>query len=159
MTSTVKTCFKCGAEKAITEFYAHPQMADGRLNKCKECTKKDVSENYRSNIGYYKEYERGRNKLPHRVEAVKRYAKTPAGKAAHARALKNQRDRAPEKYRARLATGNAIRDGRLIPQPCEVCGQAKVDAHHDDYSKPLDVRWLCRKHHTEHHRLARQEAA
>lgn len=46
----------------------------------------------------------------------------------------------------------AIATGRLVRQPCEKCGATKVDAHHDDYSKPLDVRWLCRKHHLEHHR-------
>lgn len=61
----------------------------------------------------------------------------------------------------------AVKSGRLVKQPCEVCGElpawtgepskpgayATVVAHHDDYSKPLDVRWLCRWHHAEHHRL------
>jgi hypothetical protein len=42
--------------------------------------------------------------------------------------------------------------GRLIRQPCEVCGEKKVEAHHDDYDKPLDVRWLCKAHHTDVHR-------
>lgn len=43
--------------------------------------------------------------------------------------------------------------GRLIPQPCEVCGETKVVAHHDDYDKPLEVRWLCHPHHCEHHKI------
>lgn len=46
----------------------------------------------------------------------------------------------------------AILNGTLVRQPCEVCGKERVDAHHDDYSKPLEVRWLCRGHHMEHHR-------
>ena len=46
----------------------------------------------------------------------------------------------------------AIANGSLVRMPCEKCGSTKVDAHHDDYSKPLDVRWLCRAHHLEHHR-------
>ena len=46
----------------------------------------------------------------------------------------------------------ALANGSLLREPCEVCGAEKVDAHHDDYSKPLSVRWLCRKHHLEHHR-------
>lgn len=37
--------------------------------------------------------------------------------------------------------------GKLIPKPCEVCGSLKVEKHHDDYSKPLEVRWFCREHH------------
>lgn len=46
----------------------------------------------------------------------------------------------------------AYRVGRLVPGPCEVCGSTgKVDAHHDDYEKPLDVRWFCRTHHSAIH--------
>lgn len=55
------------------------------------------------------------------------------------------------KKAAHSAVSAARRGGSLIPKPCERCGVAKVDAHHDDYSKPLDVRWLCRACHTRHH--------
>jgi len=41
--------------------------------------------------------------------------------------------------------------GLLVPQPCEVCQSEIVEAHHDDYNKPLEVRWLCRRHHNEWH--------
>ena len=55
-------------------------------------------------------------------------------------------------YAARTVASNAIQSGKLIKQPCEVCGLEKSEAHHDDYSLPLSVRWLCRDHHAEHHR-------
>ncbi|MBE7502212.1 MAG: hypothetical protein HS113_18315 [Verrucomicrobiales bacterium] len=65
-----------------------------------------------------------------------------------------QRQRFPEKYRARTAVGNAVRDGRLQRQPCTVCGYEQVEAHHPDYDNPLHVVWLCRDHHRMVHTAA-----
>lgn len=45
----------------------------------------------------------------------------------------------------------ALRSGELVRSACEICGSEKSDAHHDDYAAPLDVRWLCRAHHKQHH--------
>jgi hypothetical protein len=75
-----------------------------------------------------------------------------------ARAYDRWRGRRPasaEKERARQQAWNAANRGDIQRQPCEVCGVEKVDAHHDDYSKPLEVRWLCRAHHMEVHRVYR----
>lgn len=58
----------------------------------------------------------------------------------------------PRKYRAHLDVQSALRRGDLFKQPCEVCGKERVDAHHPDYRHPLDVRWLCRKHHVQLHK-------
>lgn len=50
-------------------------------------------------------------------------------------------------------TNTYIKNGWLIRQPCEICKtDINVEAHHDDYSKPIDVRWLCKLHHAEHHK-------
>lgn len=51
------------------------------------------------------------------------------------------------KKRARRKVHTALLNGTLERQPCDVCGDQNVNAHHDDYSKPLVVRWLCRRHH------------
>lgn len=53
----------------------------------------------------------------------------------------------------------AVRSGWLKRLPCEKCGAIKVHAHHSDYSKPLDVQWLCVKHHVETHYPEQKEAA
>lgn len=53
---------------------------------------------------------------------------------------------------ARKRIQQKIQRGKIARGSCEVCGATPAEAHHDDYSKPLDVRWLCRPHHREHHR-------
>lgn len=55
----------------------------------------------------------------------------------------------PYKEAARRKARAAIKAGTLIKLPCKICADIRVQAHHDDYSKPLDVEWLCRKHHYE----------
>lgn len=57
----------------------------------------------------------------------------------------------PFKYTAHLAVHQAVSSGKLTKQCCEVCGAQKVDAHHDRYDEPLNVRWLCRRHHVKLH--------
>src|SRR5262252_7816106 len=46
---------------------------------------------------------------------------------------------------------HAVNKGRLTREPCEVCGDPDTEAHHEDYDKPLEVKWLCRTHHRERH--------
>lgn len=64
-------------------------------------------------------------------------------------------------YECHKAVGRALKRGDLVKQPCQVCGatdeHARIDAHHDDYSKPEAVTWLCRSHHVRFHRSAQQE--
>lgn len=57
----------------------------------------------------------------------------------------------PLKYVAHLAVKPAVKAGELERKNCEVCCAADVDAHHDQYDEPLEVRWLCRRHHTRLH--------
>jgi len=130
-----KRCFKCGEWKTRSEFYRHPQMGDGLLGKCKVCTRRDVQQNYEARRERYLDYEK-RRYGPKRITGIMKSKK-----------------RHPEHERARLHLRNAVARGRITKQPCEVCGAARVDAHHPDYSKPLEVRWLCRKHHMALHRM------
>lgn len=148
----MKKCTKCGETKGREEFYRQAKMADGLLSKCKTCTKRDVRENRARKIDYCREFDRARANLPHRVEARAAYAQTPEGKDALRRGSVAWDKRNPVKKAASIVVNNAVRDGRLTRQPCEVCGAAKAHAHHGDYGKPLDVRWLCTKHHAEWHK-------
>lgn len=132
----MKKCFKCGEVKPLNEFYKHSMMADGHLNKCKCCAKKDVRVNRKDNIDYYREYDRERGSR-RTLEDLQRY-----------------RDKFPNKYAAHTAVNNAKRAGEIVEQSCEKCGGTDhIHAHHDDYNKPLEVRWLCAVHHKEWHDL------
>ena len=85
------------------------------------------------NIDYYRDYDNERAKLPHRKELNKSV-------------VKNYRANNPDHYHAHTAVNNAVRDGRLKkPNYCSRCGRGDkvIHAHHHDYSKPLDVEWLC----------------
>jgi hypothetical protein len=134
----MKTCFKCGRSLPLDAFYPHPAMKDGRLGKCKDCTKEDVRANYAAKREQYSAYYAKRNQEPERKESLLR----------HQRA---RRARHPERSRARNAVSNALRDGKLERQPCERCESPRSQAHHEDYSRPLDVRWLCFPCHRDEH--------
>lgn len=58
-----------------------------------------------------------------------------------------------DRKNAQLRVQYAIRRGYIKRQPCKVCGKPNAHAHHEDYTKPLAIIWLCRKHHNEHHKL------
>lgn len=152
----MKKCFKCGQIKPLDDFYKHPQMPDGRVNKCKECNKKENKENRKAKLEHYRKYDRKRASQPHRVEARRSYyqkaKKKDNWKEKSYIKTKKYRENNPLKYKARNAVNNAIRDGKLVRKPCEVCGCSNSEAHHDDYSNPFDIKWLCRKHHMELHK-------
>lgn len=151
----MKICFKCGATKPLAEFYKHNRMADGHLNKCKECTRKDTTANREKKVNYYANYDKKRAMLPHRLAGRKQYLQTERGKEARRTAMQNYKENYPEKYRAQKITGNAVRGGKLKrPTNCNECGSKhhQIEAHHEDYNKPLDVAWLCLPCHTAKHR-------
>lgn len=151
----MKTCFKCAIEKPLSEFYRHSAMAGGRLNKCKECTKKDTRDNRNLRLEYYKMYDRARGSLPHRVKARKLYQMTEAGKQKMIASKKKWIKENPQKRTAQNKVNSALKRGTLKKMNCEICGSEKSHAHHDDYSKPLDVRWLCPLHHSLEHKMKR----
>ena len=139
----LKTCFKCGIRKHRSNFYRHSAMADGLLGKCKDCTKVDVRAHRIENSEAVREYDRKRSRTRMRLEDRQ------SRNSAYAKMN-------PEKRAAHHALGNAVRDGRVKKRPCAFCGsEDRLDAHHHDYSKPLDVTWLCAGCHRRFHALER----
>lgn len=147
----MKRCGTCKTEKPRTEFGKRSASVDGLAAKCKSCQSA---------------YDKARANNPDRVAMREAYAQTEQGQAARRRARDKyaennraeQRERAarykeenPVKRRAHELVAHAVRIGSLVRQPCEVCGEKSDVAHHDDYAKPLDVRWLCASDHRKWH--------
>lgn len=135
----LKECFKCKSIKPLIEFYKHSRMADGHLNKCKECTKNDVSKHRIENLEEIRAYDRNRAKQPERAKAAQEISSAW-------RKIDSRR------ARAHNAVTRAVKKGLLVRCPCIRCGSKKSLAHHEDYDKPLDVMWLCQPCHKQRHK-------
>lgn len=128
-------------------------MARPLICECGACDRCKSRERMRRRRAENPEHVRALDRARYRRDKAKRLA------AARAYAEENRErvaaikrawaERNPEKRAAHVAVGNALRSRQLVRQPCEVCGATRVHAHHDDYSRPLDVRWLCPSHHGE----------
>lgn len=113
-------------------------MVDGHLHSCKICTSNYAKERRKTHPEIFKQYEKTRSKLPHRI-------------ALNTIVNKQYKQDNPERYKAMTKVNNALRDGKITRLPCICCGDIKVVAHHVAYSLPLDIVWLCQKHHKDLH--------
>lgn len=89
------------------------------------------------------------------IAKTKMYSQTEQGREARRTAYQNQKLYNAKKVAARQIVRMAIRGGILMKQPCNHCGSSKVEAHHEDYDKPLNVLWLCFSEHRRIHRERR----
>jgi len=131
---TVKVCRICGEEKPIEQFYRNRMTKDGRRGECKVCCNRLKNEWKMANRQRDNEYvKRSRNRNP---ESVKR-------------SVYGWRKLHPGVSAAYSKVRRAVKSGELLrPESCPQCGEKTiVDAHHEDYGKPLDVDWMCRKCH------------
>jgi hypothetical protein len=135
-----KKCTLCGELKPETDFYKNNLCRGGFSSQCKACVKARARVRQIVKKDEIRAYERERSKLPHRVEL-------------RASAMQKEKANNPERVKARYAVSNAVRDGRLRKMDCAFCGSTNTVAHHHDYSKPLDVTWLCNPCHTRFHAL------
>jgi hypothetical protein len=120
----LRKCTECGEGKSFKEFYTHPS---GLQKRCKTCAKARATANRNANLDRIRAYDRER------------------GNRQSPGYLKQYRKDNPEKYLAHNALNNAVRDGKILkPLVCSRCAcTCVVHGHHEDYSKPLEVEWLC----------------
>lgn len=130
-----KKCPGCDKDFPYTPEFFYQKKGRASLSaRCKPCHNLQCRKLRREKWEQYRLKERDwahRNRPKLRIKA-KRYYK---------RIRKSDRINVPETLR------RAVRRGLVIKKPCEVCGDFRSQGHHDDYTKPLEVRWLCPKHH------------
>jgi hypothetical protein len=127
-----KTCNRCKVEKTVDQFSRCNAQRNGLRGYCKACETEIYHLNKDRITAHHKQW-RVQNR--ERIRAAE---------------VENRKLNLP-KYRANEAVQYALRMGTLQKQPCEVCGDQKAYAHHDDYEKQLEVRWLCPGHHNQWH--------
>ena len=136
----IKDCTKCGTP---TEFKDDHNKRQGYW--CKPCRSKASVESAKK----HRETKRKNNNAYSARNSSNRSEATAKWRANH-----------PEKKAAHQAVQTAVRNGKLIKQPCEVCGSIKgIHAHHDNYEKPLKVNWLCHTHHMDRHAMLKAREA
>jgi hypothetical protein len=138
----VKPCRKCGKVLPLTEFSPDPRKTDGHVGQCRPCraaTRAAYYEKHREQE--YVRFQEYYRTSPHKRAALKAAQLSPRGVA-------------------RQTLHSAVRGGAVTkPTSCEECGlTALLHGHHEDYSKPLDVEWLCPACHGKRHRLGREAA-
>ena len=130
----MKKCFKCNTEKPLSEYYKHPQMGDGHLNKCKDCARKDSDKNYKHKIKdpAFAELERYRGR--------EKYYRLYKGRIVENKSAKPYRDKYPEKYNALIKSQRIKLNG--------------YESHHWSYKieNATDVIFLRTKDHHKLHR-------
>jgi len=148
----MKKCSKCGAEKDESMFSKGKRYKDGLFCQCKECCSKRFktwrSKNKERESERFKQYRA--DNAEYEAARKRKYTKEHLPEInEHNR---KRREECPERHKAHAAVRRAVESSKLWRQPCEVCGWLFTHAHHDDYSKPLEVRWLCPQHHSEVHK-------
>lgn len=146
----LKVCSQCSEKKKPREFFKDVRNLSGLHSECKTCTKEAKNVWARKNLTKIREYARNYH-VENRERCLlkmRRYRKTPEYRSWYKEHRKGSRD----KINARKILRYHVSTGKIRPKPCRVCKSPKVEAHHPDYSRPLFVVWLCRKHHALRHR-------
>jgi hypothetical protein len=151
----LKKCTKCGEIKTVENFNKQRQCKGGINPRCKKCNSEYQREYRKKNPEKIREYERRyieNNPGYLKKKAIEWRTNNPEKRLAIDR---RKRAKNPDRSKARSVIHDLIYRGKLKRQPCEICSEPSAEAHHKDYSDPLDIVWLCSKHHREEHRRLR----
>lgn len=124
-------------------------LGEMKMKRCKTCNEIKSLEYFEvDHKGYLKRNTECRVCYrPKRLRYISASKKRPSYREHINISNKRQRELSPQRMKAVGTLNSAIESGKIQRLPCEICGNPKSEAHHEDYTKPLYVRWLCRLHH------------
>ena len=155
VTNFMKKCSVCKIEKGKTKFYKDRRTKDGLYSACKYCHTKSIksySRRYKDIITseLRARMTKAQSKYRKKLQVLGVYYKHQGDRKAESKRWRDKPENKKKKA-AHMKVYLAVKTGKIKKYLCEKCGK-KGMAHHDDYSKPLDVQWLCSLHHYEHHK-------
>jgi hypothetical protein len=138
----VKVCTNCKEKKKVTEFFKNKTTEDGYHYWCKECKSK-------ANRKY--------NELNKKSIRLNKKKYNESHREILRKSNKSWKNKNPHKIEAERKISYAIRIGKIKKQNCTKCDSSKdLHAHHEDYTKPLEIIWLCRTCHFQRHKEMRE---
>ncbi len=168
---STKICTICKKSLLLTEFHTRKRSKSGYASACKNCVNArqretyenrreihcaDMRRHYRENKNKYQKnhaiYRRSEKGIAVLKAGIKKFLSTEHGKTSTKNSLLKYKTNNRHKLQAHWAVKSALKYGKIKRDPCAVCGDIVSEAHHTDYSKKLDVMWLCTKHHKMLHR-------
>jgi hypothetical protein len=159
--SAAKKCTKCGLFVPMVGYRICHRTKDGRTARCRRCEAEIARTRYHSDESYRENKKRhykwlvdtGRRAAYARQKYRERRPIRTYNPEAACKGRQKYNKQNPEKYAAWTAVRTALKNGSLIRKPCCVCNNPNSQAHHEDYSKALDVMWLCKNHHHAWHNV------
>lgn len=150
-----RKCSHCKEEKPYSSFSKQSKVKSGIRTICKACEKV-----YRDTHSPNTESKRESGRRPEaKLKKKERYIRdlnNPKRKEQVLRAVNKYRDANKVKTKAHDMIKEALRKGEMTKSICVVCGDKDTHGHHPDYSKPLEVVWLCQRHHRDYHVVERE---
>ncbi len=154
----LKKCGTCGEIKSRVDFFSHVTNRDRLESNCKACRIRRSIEVRRAKMAALSPVDRAKIFAKKASDRSARYAASPEMKFKKAIQSKARYPQNKHKILARIAVKRALKSGALIREPCRNCAWPKTEGHHTDYSRPLDVIWLCTSCHRLEHSKERRSA-
>ena len=139
----MRICGRCHQEKPLEGFHLNKNNPLGRAYWCKEC---------------FNTYNKLSHRKAHRPKpgTTRKWRQSKKGRATLERYKESHAEDDNIRHKANVAIARLVKKGVIKKMPCEICGFEKTEAHHPDYSRLIEIVWLCQSHHYKANRESKE---